>query len=94
LFGQGGKYEPTAGLIAGTGNFGIRTVGVISDESSPVERLITEFENHGKHEAVFLGRHREMVEKAQNPVVNFLFELIAADEEKHQVVLHAMTFDI
>jgi hypothetical protein len=78
-------------LIAGKGDFGSKTVGMISDERSPVERLMKEFESHETHEAVFLQRYREMLGKTHNPLVKFLVELIAADEEKHQVILHAMT---
>jgi rubrerythrin len=78
-------------LIAGKGDFGSESVGLISDESSPVERLMKEFANHETHETVFLRKYREMLERTHNPLVKFLVELIAADEEKHQVILHAMT---
>jgi rubrerythrin len=78
-------------LIAGKGDFGSNTVGVISDETSPVERLMREFERHETHEAVFLRAYREVLDKTDNRLVKFLIELVAADEEKHQVVLHAMT---
>ena len=78
-------------LIAGKGAFGSKSVGIISDETSPVERLMKEFEGHETHETVFLGRYREILERTHNPLVKFLVELIVADEEKHQVVLHAMT---
>lgn len=78
-------------LIAGKGDFGSKTVGMISDETSPVERLMKEFEGHETHETVFLRRYREILERTHNPLVKFLVELIVADEEKHQVVLHAMT---
>jgi rubrerythrin len=78
-------------LIAGKGDFGSETVGMISDERSPVERLMKEFESHETHETVFLQKYREMLERTHNPLVKFLVELIAADEEKHQVILHAMT---
>lgn len=78
-------------LIAGKEASGSKTVGVISDETSEVERLMKEFESHETHEAAFLRRYREMLETTQNPLVKFLVELIVADEEKHHVVLHAMT---
>ncbi len=78
-------------LIAGRGTFGPKTVGLISDQTSPVERLMKEFESHETHEEVFLGRCREMLETTHNPMVKFLVELIVADEEKHHMVLHAMT---
>jgi bacterioferritin (cytochrome b1) len=78
-------------LVPGQGDFGSKTVAIISDETSPVERLMKEFESHEAHEAAFLRRYREMLETTQNPLVKFLVELIVADEEKHHVVLHAMT---
>jgi hypothetical protein len=78
-------------LIADKGAFGSKSVGMISDETSPVERLMKEFEGHETHETVFLRRYREILETTHNPLVKFLVELIVADEEKHQVVLHAMT---
>jgi bacterioferritin (cytochrome b1) len=78
-------------LIAGKGDFGSKTVGMISDETSPVERLMKEFEGHEMHETGSLRKYREILERTHNPLVKFLVELIVADEEKHQVVLHAMT---
>jgi len=78
-------------LIAGKGVLGSKTVGMITDETSPVERLMKEFEGHETHETVFLRRYREILERTHNPLVKFLVELIVADEKKHQVVLHAMT---
>ncbi len=78
-------------LIAGKGDFGSKTVGMIADETSPVERLMREFESHETHETAFLRKYRELLETTHNPLVKFLVELIVADEEKHNVVLHAMT---
>jgi bacterioferritin (cytochrome b1) len=78
-------------LVSGQGDFGSKTVAIILDETSPVERLMKEFESHEAHETAFLRRYREMLETTQNPLVKFLVELIVADEEKHHVVLHAMT---
>jgi hypothetical protein len=78
-------------LISGKGAFGSKTVGMISDETSPVERLMKEFESHETHETVFLRRYREILETTHNPLVKFLAEIIVADEEKHHVLLHAMT---
>jgi bacterioferritin (cytochrome b1) len=78
-------------LIADKGDFGSKTVGMISDQASPVERLMKEFESHETHEAVFIRKCREMLEATENPLVKFLVELIVTDEEKHHVVLHAMT---
>jgi bacterioferritin (cytochrome b1) len=78
-------------LRAGKGAFGSKTVGVISGETSEVERLMKEFESHETHEAVFVRRYREMFETMHNPLVKFLVELILADEEKHHTVLQAMT---
>jgi hypothetical protein len=77
-------------LIAGKEAFGSKTVGMISDETSPVERLMKEFESHETHERVFLRRYKEMLETTHNPLVKFLVELIVTDEEKHHEVLHAM----
>jgi len=78
-------------LIAGTGTPGSKTVGVILDETSEVERLMKEFESHETDEAVFVRRYREMFETMRNPLVKFLVELILADEEKHHTVLQSMT---
>jgi bacterioferritin (cytochrome b1) len=78
-------------LIAGKGAFGSTALGVISDETSQVGRLMKEFENHEMHEEVFVRRYREMFETMHNPLVKFLVELILADEEKHHTVLQAMT---
>ncbi len=78
-------------LIAGKGAFGTKTVGMISDQASPVERLMKEFESHETHEAIFLQRCREMLGATHNPMVKFLVELIVADEEKHHTVLNTMT---
>ena len=78
-------------LIAGKEASGSKTVGVISDETSEVERLMREFESHETHEAVYVRRYREMFQRMQNPLVKFLLELILADEEKHHTVLQSMT---
>ena len=76
-------------LIAGKGTPGSKTVGVILDETSEVERLMKEFESHETDEAVFVRRYREMFETMRNPLVKFLVELILADEEKHHTVLQS-----
>lgn len=78
-------------LIAGKEASGSKMVGVISDETSEVERLMKEFESHETHEAVYVRRYREMFQRMQNPLVKFLLELILADEEKHHTVIRAMT---
>ena len=70
-------------LIAGKEASGSKTVGVISDQTSEVERLMKEFESHETHEAVYVRRYREMFQRMQNPLVKFLLEVILADEEKH-----------
>jgi len=78
-------------LIAGKEALGSKKVGVISDETSEVERLMREFESHERHETVFLQKYKEVLEKTHNPLVKLLVELIVTDEEKHHEVLHAMT---
>ena len=78
-------------LIAGKEASGSKTVGVISDETSEVERLMREFESHETHEAVYVRRYRDLFLRLQNPLVKFLLELILADEEKHHTVLQSMT---
>jgi len=78
-------------LIAGKEALGSKTVGVISDETSEIERLMNEFEGHEMHETVSLQKYKEVLEKTDNPLVKLLVELIVADEERHHVVLHAMT---
>jgi bacterioferritin (cytochrome b1) len=77
-------------LIAGKEASGSKTVGMISDETSEVERLMREFESHETHEAVYVRRYREIFERMRNPLIKFLVELILADEEKHHTVLQAM----
>jgi bacterioferritin (cytochrome b1) len=77
-------------LIAGKEASGSKTVGMISDETSEVERLMREFQSHETHEAVYVRRYREIFERMRNPLVKFLVELILADEEKHHTVLQAM----
>ena len=59
-------------LIAGKGSFGSKTVGVIADESSQVERLMNEFEGHEMHETAFLQKYKEVLEKTDNPLVKLL----------------------
>jgi bacterioferritin (cytochrome b1) len=78
-------------LVAGKIAPGSKTVGVISDETSEIEHLMNEFENHESHEAVFVRRYREIFQTMHNPLVKFLVELILADEEKHHKVLESMT---
>ena len=78
-------------LIPGKEDFGPKSVALISDETSPVERLMQQFETHETAEAVFVRKYKEMLRTATNPLVKCLIELIVADEEKHQQVLHAMT---
>ena len=78
-------------LIAGKEAMGSKSVGVISDETSQIERLMRDFESHETHEAVYVRRYREMFQRMQNPLVKFLLELILADEEKHHTVLQSMT---
>ena len=78
-------------LIAGKEAMGSKSVGVISDETSQIERLMRDFESHETHEAVFVRRYREIFQRMQNPLVKFLIELILADEEKHHKVLESMT---
>jgi hypothetical protein len=78
-------------LIAGKGAPGSKTVGVISDETSEIERLMKEFESHETNEAVYVRRYRELFLRLQNPLVKFLLELILTDEEKHHTVLQSMT---
>ena len=62
-------------LIAGKEASGSKAVGVISDESSEVERLMREFESHETHEAVFVQKYREIFQRMSNPLVKFLIEL-------------------
>ena len=68
--------------------FGIGEPG--PQEISAVERLLNEFEAHEAEEGAFLKRYKEIAEKSKNSGVKFLLQLIMADEEKHNVVTHAM----
>lgn len=61
-----------------------------SRELSEVERLMNEFETHEGYESNFTRRYKELSEKASNPLIRFLLQLIISDEEKHHALTHAM----
>ena len=58
--------------------------------SSPVERLLNEFEAHESKEEKALEVYRKALEQLPNPMTRFLMQLIVSDEEKHRAVIHAM----
>jgi len=60
-------------------------------EITEVERLLNEFESHEAQEKEFLRQYKEIAAEVRNPLIKFLLQLIASDEEKHHAVTHAMT---
>ncbi|MGH7846611.1 MAG: hypothetical protein ACREQW_15790 [Candidatus Binatia bacterium] len=60
------------------------------EEVSACEQLMNEFEAHEAEEGKFLKRYKEIAEKSKNSGIRFLLQLILSDEEKHNVVTHAM----
>jgi len=67
-----------------------------SEESggSEVEKLMRAFEAHESDEKVFLREYRAILEDCKNPLAAFLLNLIIADEERHQAVVHSMAATI
>ena len=59
-------------------------------ELAEVERLLKEFESHEAQEREFLEQYKEISARVENPLIKFLLGLIAADEEKHHAITHAM----
>lgn len=82
------KFDP----IDVTGAFiGLPVEGGGSTEGPPkVERLLRHFEDHEYKERKTLEEYRGAIEKAQNPMVRFLLDLIRLDEEKHHEVINTM----
>ena len=68
--------------------FGTQASG--SDVTSPIERLLNEFEAHETKEEASLEQYRKLLGSIQNPVTRFILQLIVSDEEKHRAVIHAM----
>ena len=59
-------------------------------ELTEVERLLKESESHESQEGEFLQQYKELSSRVENPLIKFLLGLIAADEEKHHAITHAM----
>jgi rubrerythrin len=57
---------------------------------SEAERLLRAFEAHEGEEKGFLRDYRAILEKCNHPMAAFLLNLIIADEERHQAVVHSM----
>lgn len=68
--------------------FGTQASG--SGVTSPIERLLNEFEAHEAKEEESLEQYRELLGSMPNPVTRFILQLIVTDEEKHRAVIHAM----
>ena len=62
--------------------------------ASEVERLMSAFEAHENEEKGFLRDYRAIVAECKNPLAAFLLNLIIADEERHQAVVHSMAATI
>lgn len=58
--------------------------------TSPLERLLYDFESHERQERDFVRKYRELAECSANPSIRYLLDMIASDEEKHHAVTHAM----
>jgi len=61
-----------------------------SPEISEVERLMNEFEAHEGKEKEFLRCYQEIAQKVNNPLIQFLLQLIISDEERHREVMRVM----
>lgn len=59
--------------------------------SSPIEKLLNEFEAHEAKEDRALEFYKDSMAEMPNPTTRFLMQLIVSDEEKHRAVIHAMT---
>ncbi|HUK42620.1 MAG TPA: hypothetical protein VLX11_16310 [Candidatus Acidoferrales bacterium] len=59
-------------------------------ETSPIERLLNEFEAHEAKEVKSIEQYKELMHGLPNPVTRFIMQLIISDEEKHRAVVHAM----
>jgi len=57
---------------------------------SEAERLLRAFEAHESEEKGFLSDYRAILENCKQPMAAFLLNLIIADEERHQAVVHSM----
>ena len=68
--------------------FGTQASG--SGVTSPIERLLNEFEAHERKEEESLEQYRKLLGSMPNPVTRFILQLIVTDEEKHRGVIHAM----
>jgi bacterioferritin (cytochrome b1) len=82
---KGGIMQEAADMAA---LFGTRASG--SGVTSPIERLLNEFEAHEAKEEASLEQYRKLLGSIQNPVTRFILQLIVSDEEKHRAVIHAM----
>lgn len=57
---------------------------------SDAEKLLQAFEAHEGEEKGFLRDYRAILENCKHPTAQFLLNLIIADEERHQAVVHSM----
>jgi rubrerythrin len=62
----------------------------LTEASSPVERLLHEFEAHESKEEQSVEHYRKALQDMPNPLTRFLMQMIVSDEEKHRAVIHAM----
>jgi hypothetical protein len=58
-----------------------------SPEFSAVQRLMHEFQTHESDEARWLAIYRKLAHESDDPLIRFLFNLIVADEERHQEII-------
>ena len=61
-----------------------------TEEISPVERLLNEFEAHEASEEKALEQYRTALETVKNPATRLLLQMIVSDEERHRAVVHAI----
>jgi len=65
-------------------------LGAREEGLSEAERLLQAFEAHEGEEKGFLREYRAILENCKHPMAAFLLNLIIADEERHQAVVHSM----
>jgi len=68
--------------------FGIGPSG--TEQISPIERLLNEFEAHEAKEEKALEQYRAALGTIKNPATRLLLQMIVSDEERHRAVIHAM----
>jgi rubrerythrin len=58
-----------------------------SPEFSAVQRLMHEFQTHESDEARWLAIYKKLAHESEDPLIQFLLNLIIADEERHHEII-------